>query len=95
MTGKRIVLITLVAVFFFALVAHVGIELSYASNKPRLAQAEIGRVFPITINHGSIVYVSQEELRRLHSVQACAIYAMLASFVGIGILKLSTRDIWN
>jgi biopolymer transport protein ExbD len=95
MTVKRIVLITLLIFFCGALFAHVGIELSYASDKPRSAQTETGRVFPVTINHGSTVYVSQDELRRLHSVQTAAVYAMLASFVGIGILKLSVKDIWN
>lgn len=95
MIAKRIIVVALVSIFFISLFAHVGIELSYASNKSRSPQTETGRVFRITINHGSTVYVSQEELQRLHSVQTTAVCAMLASFVGIGILKLSSRKIWN
>jgi len=95
MTTKRIIVVVLLSIFFISLFAHVGIELSYASNKPPSPQTETGRVFRITINHGSTVYVSQEELQRLHSVQTAAVCAMLASFIGIGILKVSVRNIWN
>jgi biopolymer transport protein ExbD len=95
MTPKRIVVVILLSVFFISLFAHVGIELSYASNKPRSPQTETGRVLRISINHGSTVYVNPEELQRLHSVQTTAVYAMLASFLGIGILKLSVKDVWN
>jgi hypothetical protein len=92
---KRVALISLMSIFFFSLVTHVGIELSYASYKPQSPQVETGRVNRITINHGSVVYVSQKELRRFKSVQTAALGAMLVSFIGIGILKLSVKDIWN
>jgi hypothetical protein len=92
---KRFAVISLISIFFLSLFTHVAIELSYASHKPRLPQAETGRVIRITINHGSTVYVSEEELRRLTSVQATAVGAMLVSFIGIGILKLSVKNIWN
>jgi hypothetical protein len=92
---KRLVVVLLLSVFFIGLSVHIGIELAYASNKPRYPQVETGRIVRITINHGSIRYVSQEELERLHSVQTAALCSMLASFVGIGILKLSLRNIWK
>ncbi len=92
---KRVAVISLISIFFISLFTHVAIELSYASYKPRFPQAETGRVIRITINHGSTVYVSREELRRLSSVQTTAVVAMLVSFIGMGILKLSVRNIWN
>jgi hypothetical protein len=92
---KRIAVVSLISIFFLSLFTHVGIELSYASYKPRFPQAETGRVIRITINHGSTVYVSQEELRRLSSVQAIAVSAMVLSFIGMGILKLSVKNIWS
>jgi len=51
--------------------------------------------FQVTINHGKIVFVSQEELVRLRSIQTDGLLATLVSFVGIGILKLSGKDMWN
>jgi cell division protein YceG involved in septum cleavage len=95
MTVKRIIVVALVSIFFASLLIHVGIEISYASNKPQSPQPESGRVVRITINHGSVVYVSNEELERLHSVQTAAVCTMLASFIGIGILKLFRGEIWK
>ncbi len=95
MTTKRIIGVALISIFFISLFANVGIELLYASNMPRSPQMETHRILRVTINHGSTVYVSEEELRRLHSVQTISECAMLASFVVLGILKLSVRDIWN
>ncbi len=85
----------LLTIFFVSLLVHVGIELNYASHKPQSPQPQTGRVIRIIINHGSTVYVSQEELHRFTSVQTTALCAMLASFIGIGVLKLSVRNIWN
>ena len=95
MMFKRLLVIVFLSVFFVGLAAHVGIELYYSSNKPQISEPETGRVVQVTINHGKIVFVSREELVRLHSIQTDGLLAMLVSFVGIGILKLSVKDMWN
>jgi len=92
---KRLLVIVFLSVFFVGLAAHVGIELCYSSSKLKISEPETGRVAQVTINHGKIVFVSQEELVRLHSIQTDGLLAMLVSFVGIRILKLSVKDMWH
>jgi hypothetical protein len=93
--AKRIAVVSLVSVFFLALLAHVCIEMSYASSKPRVRDMQAGRVLRMNIEHGSIVYVSPEELQTFRRVQEVAEIVMLISFAGIAILKLSLKDIWR
>jgi hypothetical protein len=75
MMFKRLLVFVFLSVFFVGLAAHVGIELYYSSNNPEISEPETGRVVQVTINHGKIVFVSQEELVRPHSIQTDGLLA--------------------
>jgi hypothetical protein len=42
----------------------------------------------MTINHGSIIYVNDEELKTYNSVKTLTFCVMLVSFAGAGLLKV-------
>jgi hypothetical protein len=48
--------------FFIGLLLHV-FELTYAGNKPGLPDITRSRIIRMTINHGSMIYVNEEELK--------------------------------
>jgi hypothetical protein len=55
-------------VLFAAMSSYVYIHLDYAANVPRIPQPAQGRVHRIAVNHGSICYVTQEELDRANLI---------------------------
>ena len=92
---KRLAIVVLILTFFLGLLAHVGIELNYSAYKPRNPETQNGRTIWITINHGQVVYVNEQELQQFRSVQTAGSAAMLIAFIGIAILKLSVKNVWN
>jgi hypothetical protein len=55
MVLKRIIVVSLICIFFLGLFAHVGIELAYSSDKPRTPETETGRVTPVSSTKNAIV----------------------------------------
>ena len=92
---KRVAIVTLIATFFVSLLALSEIDLRYMFDKPRSPDIDSGRVMSVSVSKGTIVYVTPEELQRYRSVRAFGGYGMLVSFVGIAILKLAMKDVWN
>jgi hypothetical protein len=80
-----------VCVFFVGLLLNVGIELTYAGNKPRVPDVSRSRIIRMTINHGSVIYVNEEELRTYDSVKTATLFVMPVSLAGAGLLKASGR----
>jgi hypothetical protein len=81
-----------VCVFFVGLLLNVGIELIYAGNKPRVPDVSRSRIIRMTINHSSIIYVNEEELKTYDSVKTATLCVMLVSFAGAGLLKVFGRE---
>jgi hypothetical protein len=79
---KRLLFVTLLVVFFGCLLANVGTELNYAWYLPHSPRPESGRVFRVTINHGTRVYGP------LFAV-------MSADFAVIGLWKVFGKNVWN
>ena len=88
MRPTRLAVWILVCLFFVGLLLNVGIELTYAGNKPRVPNITRSRSIRMTINHGSIIYVNEEELKMYTSVKTLTFCVMLASFAGAGLLKV-------
>jgi hypothetical protein len=82
----------LVCFFFVGLLLNVGIELTYAGDKPSLPDISRSRIIRMTINHGSIIYVNDEELKTYNSVKTLTFCVMLVSFAGAGLLKAFASD---
>jgi len=74
--------------FVGVLVAQIYVDLTYAADMPRVPQPEAGRTRRISVNHGTIVYVTQVEYDRANFVlnqgfYAAAVIVVLAAAVNI------------
>ena len=92
MTVMRWIMWTFVALFFAALLANVGIELSYAQNKARSPNTANGEVIRLIVNHGSEIYVSEREVNVYNGVKNVTMLVILISFAGAGLLKVFTPN---
>jgi hypothetical protein len=81
-----------VCFFFVGLLLNVGIELTYAGNKPSVPDITRSRITRMTINHGSIIYVNEGELKMYNSVKTLTFCVMLVSLAGAGLLKVFASD---
>jgi hypothetical protein len=65
---KRIIIALLIIGVFASILSFAYIHMSYGASMPRTPQIESGRVYPLTVNHGTRVYVTQQELERANFV---------------------------
>ncbi len=63
-SSGKVVIALLAIVFIASLLWTVFIHISYAYSMPHSPQPEIGRIYRITVNHGYVVYVTEDELHR-------------------------------
>jgi hypothetical protein len=80
----------LIAVFCAGLLSNVYIHLSYSANMPRNPEIASGRIFQVKVNHGTLVYVTQQELDRAKIVFGFGSYVTL----GVGLLLVLVRIYW-
>ena len=71
--------LVLVVTCVFCLAAAVYLDIHYAYTMPRSAQPETGRIYPLCVSHGTVVYVNQRELR-----YADFVFHDLMTLFGIG-----------
>ena len=88
---RKFVIGLLIAVFCAGLFSNVFIHLSYWSNMPRTPDPARGRVLLIKVNHGTMVYVSRQELDRARFVFGFGSYVT----IGAGILLAFVRIYWD
>lgn len=60
--------ILLVCVFIISLILIIYLDVNYSYEKPHSPQVEVGRIYELNINHGSIIYVNREELEKRNFV---------------------------
>jgi hypothetical protein len=60
---RKIILWILVTVTMACVLFPVYVDLTFSYMKPRSPQPDQGRIHRIVINHGSVVYVNEKELR--------------------------------
>jgi hypothetical protein len=65
---RHVIEIMLTAVFFTTVGLGVFIHIHYADTMPRSPQPEAGRINRMMVNHGYIVYVTDDELRRANDI---------------------------
>jgi hypothetical protein len=58
---RKTVISLLLVGFILSIGRAVFIHLSYAAEMPRVPDPQTGRVYAITVNHGTVVYVTGEE----------------------------------
>jgi hypothetical protein len=62
--SKKVIVALLFAVFIADVSYAIYLDVHYAYDMPRSSEPETGRVCSITVNHGFVVYVTQQERSR-------------------------------
>jgi hypothetical protein len=79
---RKALIVQLLVGVFSSVLAFAYIHMSYDASMPRTPQPENGRVYPLRVNHGTRVYVNQQELDRanfvFHDVFILGVLSVLA-----------------
>ncbi len=78
---RKILIVSLAAAFFIAVGLTIYYDWYYAKTLPQTPNPDIGRVYPITIHHGIVVYLNREELSWWSDLWTCT----GIGFFGVGI----------
>jgi hypothetical protein len=89
---KQALLAILGILFCVAIFSTVYIHLSYGAKMPKDPQPEVGRTYQITVNHGTRVYVTKQELERAEFVFRTMPYVAIICFAAFGIIKFYFKD---
>jgi hypothetical protein len=84
---KKFLIGGLLAIAFATLLAYVYKEISYSTSMPTSPLPETGRLKPLSVNHGVIVYVTEAEYRRSHLIDHLFFYFGVWCGVGAGLLN--------
>lgn len=94
LTGaRRVLVIFLTVLFFFSLAANVYIDLDYAYTMPGAPQPKTGRVYRITVDHGSVVFVNKQELAWANFVFHDLFNVATVCFILIFVLTVDFREV--
>ena len=63
-TIRQAVIICAALVFFGCVAWQIWIHVSYGARMPASPQLAEGRIYRIVVNHGTTVYVNEEEFKR-------------------------------
>jgi cell division protein YceG involved in septum cleavage len=66
--ARQTLIVLLVVTVFASVLTCAYIHISYGSSMPRTPQPEVGRIYPLRVNHGTLVYVNRQELDRANFV---------------------------
>jgi hypothetical protein len=66
---RKIIYVLLLGIFSMQVIAVVWLHISYFSNLPKMPNEETGRTYQVIVNHGSIRYGSEREVRVLRNVE--------------------------
>ena len=73
---KKILIVTLLTIFFVSLALGIYLNYHYAYNMPRNPQPEFAREYPLNV-HGTIVYLTKQESTRLDCLYAIMMFSGL------------------
>jgi len=60
---------------------------------PRTPEQQTGRIYEISVNHGTVVYVTKDELARAEFVLDKMMVAQFFVFMAIGYLRIRYKDL--
>lgn len=88
---RRVLKAILGAIIIVGLSWGVYIHLSYSSTMPNSPHPEVGRIYPMKVNHGYLVYVTKEEFEHADFVLNKVFYVWIGSIVLLTVLSVSYR----
>jgi len=62
--ARKTLLLFGISFLFLSLVSYTVVHLGYAYSMPRTPDVKRGRILETSVNHGTIVFVTEAELRR-------------------------------
>jgi hypothetical protein len=80
-------------VFVGSIAAGVYVHLFYSAVMPHSPDLQTGRVHRIMVNHGDVVYVTQQELDRAHFVLNDLFTVAIACFGVLAILRIRFKNL--
>ena len=83
--------IVLISVFIVAVLSTIYIHLDYASRMPSAPRPEVGRIYRMTVNHGTVVYVTRDEFKRAHVIVDKLFLVGMAAFFILMLSKLYSQ----
>jgi len=89
---RRLLLIVFVVGFTGCLFWQVWLDVIYSTQMPKSPQPESGRIYEISVNHGTIVHIRREELARATFVFEKLLWIEFACLAGIGVLRVYYRE---
>jgi len=88
---RKILISFLFGAFLASVAFSVYLHIHYAFDMPRHPDPIAGRIFPVTVNHGYRVYVTQHEKSRLSFAENLMTFGGGLAFLLGGILVVSFR----
>jgi hypothetical protein len=89
--ARQTLIVLLMCGVFSSVLAGTYVHLSYSGSMPRTPQPEYGRIHPLTVNHGTLVYVNQKELDRANFVFHDVLIFGMCSVLALAFIK----QYWN
>ena len=74
---RKIIYGLLLGCFALSVIASVWLHLSYSSNLPTIPDEKSGHIYRMVVNHGFVVYGSEQEFRILRWVENSQPFAIL------------------
>ena len=94
--ARKIIIGLFAFCFVTWVITAIGLQLYYYSNLPRTPDQKTGRIYQIVVNHGSIRYGSEQEIRVSQVVDNCQMPAIFlfvtAILIGLKYGHLKVRD---
>ena len=81
----------LLVIFCVGVFSEVYVHLSYSANMPRTPDPATGKVFRITVNHGTVVYVTQREFERAKWLFGTGSYLTFGAGLLLALVKVYTQ----
>ena len=83
MIRLKIFSVVLIGFFFVNMAVIIYLDSYYAANLPKEPSATAGRVHPLFVHHGTLVYLNESEKRLWHTISASFLVTGLgAGFAG-------------
>jgi hypothetical protein len=91
MTIRKILIILLCLVFLMGLGTVISIHLYYSSRLPRVPNEQDGHIYRMVVNHGFIVYGTEQEYRFLGIAEKTLALSCICGLIA-GILNFKYED---
>ena len=86
---RKIIYALLLGIFFMQVIAAIWLDISYFSNLPKVPDEKTDRTYQVIVNHGSIRYGSEREVRVLRNVENFQPIAIVCFLIGVTVGLLS------